>query len=85
MGKLITGLRLSASRTHVESLSRPRDSTIVLEALSGKLDHCSHTTTAIWALSFISVLRLLSHQVEFLHLITDKSPKMLGFRLICVH
>ena len=47
--------------------------------------HCGHTTTAIKISSLIQVLRYLSHRVRFLHLITDKRPKMLGFRLIFVH
>ena len=47
--------------------------------------HCGHTTTAIWVSSLILVLRKLSHHVQFLHLITDKRPKMLGFRFIFVH
>ena len=49
------------------------------------LQHCGHTTTAIWVSSLISVFKFLSHHVQFLHLITDKRPKMLGFRLIFVH
>ena len=36
-------------------------------------------------LSLILVLRYLSHHVQFLYLNTDKSPKMLGFRLIFGH
>ena len=35
---LISSLPGSASRTHVESVSKPRDLTSVLEALPGKLD-----------------------------------------------
>ena len=35
---LIKRLPGSASRAHVESLSKPRDSTSVLKALPGKLD-----------------------------------------------
>ena len=31
------------------------------------------------------VLRQLYHHVQFLHLITDKRLKMLGFWLSCVH
>ena len=41
-----------------------------------KQEHCGHTTLAIWVSSFIPVLRLLSHGVQILHLITDKRPKM---------
>ena len=58
MGKLIKripGLRLlisrlpgSASRTHVESLSKPCDSTSVLEALPGKLDIKSHSPSILY-------------------------------------
>ena len=47
--------------------------------------HCGHTTTAICVSYLILMLRLLSHHVQFLHLITDKRHKMLGFRLIYVH
>ena len=35
---MISSLRGSASRTHVEALGMPRDSTSVLEALPSKLD-----------------------------------------------
>ena len=48
-------------------------------------EHCCHTTTAIWVSSLIPVSRYISHHVQFLNLITDKRPKMLGFRLIFVH
>ena len=48
------------------------------------INHCGHTTTTIWVVLLIPVLRLLSHHVQFLHLIIDKRPKMLGFILICV-
>ena len=47
--------------------------------------HCSHTTTENWVSSLIPVLRYLSHHVQFLHFITHKRPKMLGFRLVFVH
>ena len=40
---------------------------------------------AIWVLSLIPVLRLLSHHVQFNHLITDYRPKMLEIRLVFVH
>ena len=36
-------------------------------------------------LSRIPVFRKFSHHVQVLHLITDKRPKMLVFRLIFVH
>ena len=45
--------------------------------------HCGHTTPAIQVSSLIPVFRHLSH-VQFLHLIIDKCPEMLGFRLIFV-
>ena len=38
LGLLISSLSDSASRTHVESLSKPHNSTSVLEALPGTLD-----------------------------------------------
>ena len=40
---LISNLRGSASRTHVESLGKPHDSTNVLSALPGKLDIKRHS------------------------------------------
>ena len=49
------------------------------------LHHCGHTTMAIWVSSLISVLRLLSHHVQFLHLLSDKRLKMLRFQSIFVH
>ena len=41
---LILNLPGSASRTHVESLGKPHDSTNVLSALPGKLDIKRHST-----------------------------------------
>ena len=53
--KRIPGLRLlisnlpgSASRTHVESLGKPHDSTSVLEALPGKVAIKRHSTSILY-------------------------------------
>ena len=40
---LVSSLPGSDSRTHVESLGKPRDSTSILKALSGKLDINRHS------------------------------------------
>ena len=42
---LIPSLPGSASRTHVDSRSKPRDSTSILEALPGKLDIKRHSSS----------------------------------------
>ena len=42
---LISSLPGSASRMHVESFGKPRDSTSVLETLPGKLDMKRHSPT----------------------------------------
>ena len=44
---LVSSLPGSASRTHVESLGKPRDSTCVLEALPEKLDIKRHSPSSI--------------------------------------
>ena len=45
---LISSLPGSASRTHVESLGKPRDSTSVLTALPGKLDIKRHSPSILY-------------------------------------
>ena len=45
---LISSLPGSASRTHVESRGKPRDSTIVLKALPGKLDIKRHSPAILY-------------------------------------
>ena len=50
---LILSLPGSVLRTHVESLSKPRDSTSVVEALPGKLDLERHSLLfAIYSFTF---------------------------------
>ena len=45
---LITSLLGSTSRTHVESLGKPRDSTIVYGVLPGKLDIKRHPPSILY-------------------------------------
>ena len=45
---LISSLPGSASRTHVESLGKPRNSTCVLEALPGILDTKRHSPSILY-------------------------------------
>ena len=56
---LISSLTGSASRTHVESLGKPRVVNKVLEALPGKLDTKIHSPSILYVLSlFISLSKL---------------------------
>ena len=45
---LISNLPGSASRAHVESLGKPRDSTSILEAMPGKLDNKRHSPRVLY-------------------------------------
>ena len=45
---LISSLPGSASRMHVESLCKPRDSTSILEAMPGKLDNKRHSPSILY-------------------------------------
>ena len=71
----------------MNKISKMADLIFFTEGNSCYITHCSHTTTAtaIWVSSLYPVLRYRFHHVQFLHIITDKRQKMLGFRLIYVH
>ena len=51
--------------------------------------HADHYTVVILPRQFgfrhFSCFKVFSHHVQFIHLITDKLHKMLGFQLIFVH
>ena len=50
---LISSLPGSTSRMHVEPLGKPRDSTSVLKALSGKLDIKKHSPSILYIIRWL--------------------------------